>query len=266
MNEHILTRNNIRISGKGTQPILFAPGFGCDQKMWRLVAPAFEEKYRVILFDYVGATQTNLAAYDPEKYAKLDGYAQDVIDILEAMDLQDVIFVGHSVSSMIGMLASIQQPERFSQLVMVGPSPCYLNDESYVGGFNQQDLHGLIEMIELNYIGWANAFAPIIMKNPDSPELAAELEESFCSTDPLVARTFARATFFSDNRADLKKITVPTLVLQCSEDAIAPIEVGYYMHENITNSVLKVMNATGHCPHMSHPEETKQLIAEYLSA
>jgi sigma-B regulation protein RsbQ len=261
----IIERNNVRILGKGNSTILFAHGFGCDQNMWRFITPAFEKEYRLILFDYVGSGKSDLKAYNKERYSSLHGYAQDIIEICEYLKLKDVLFVGHSVSSMIGMLAAIQQPELFSNLIFIGPSPCYLNDlPHYKGGFEHKDLEGLLETMDNNYIGWANFLAPVIMKNPERPELSKELEESFCSTDPEIARKFAEVTFFSDNRKDLPLLKTPSLLLQCSDDAIAPDAVGDYLAKHLQGSKLVKMNATGHCPHMSHPEETIKLIQEYL--
>jgi sigma-B regulation protein RsbQ len=265
MGAAILSRNNVRTFGRGTQPMLFAHGFGCDQNMWRFVTPAFEDDYRIVLFDYVGSGKSDLGAYDPARYAALDGYAQDVLDICHELDLRDVIFVGHSVSSMIGVLAANREPERFARLVLVGPSPRYINDPpAYVGGFERADIEGLLETMEKNYIGWANFLAPAIMKNPDRPELAEELEASFCSTDPVIARRFAEATFFADNREDLAALRVPSLIMQCSDDIIAPLDVGAYLSAAIPGGILKVLRATGHCPHMSHPDETIEVIREYL--
>jgi sigma-B regulation protein RsbQ len=262
----VLIRNNVHVSGRGTQPMLFAHGFGCDQRMWRFVAPAFEDDFRVVLFDYVGSGGSDLSAYDPTRYGALDGYAQDVLDVCEALDLHDVVFVGHSVSAMVGVLAVNQAPERFAQLVMVGPSPRYLNDPpGYVGGFEPSDIEGLLETMDRNYIGWAQAMAPAIMQHADRPELGAELTDSFCSTDPVIARRFAEATFLADNRADLAAVRVPSLILQCSEDIIAPLEVGEYLHRELPGSTLRVMKATGHCPHMSAPDETVALMREYLA-
>lgn len=266
MTRDILVRNNVKVFGKGTQPMLFAHGFGCDQNMWRFVTPAFEDEYRIIIFDYVGSGKSDLQAYSPERYGSLEGYTQDVLDVCTALDLRDIIFVGHSVSGVVGMLASIREPERFSRLILVGPSPRYINDPpDYVGGFERADITGLLDVMEKNYIGWANFLAPVVMKNEGRPELSQELVESFCSTDPKIARRFAEATFFSDNRADLAKVTTPSLIMQCSEDAIAPLEVGEYLGRHLPHSTLRVMKATGHCPHMSHPEETTQLIKEYLA-
>jgi sigma-B regulation protein RsbQ len=265
MDQDILFRNNVKISGKGTQSIIFAPGFGCDQSVWKAVAEAFEQDYQVILFDYVGSGHSDIHAYDSKRYSRLAGYAQDVLDICTALDLKDAILVGHSVGGMIGLLASLRHPEYFSHLVMIGPSPSYLNDPPhYYGGFEKEELLGLIDMMEKNYIGWANVFAQAVTNNPEMPEVKRQLEERFCSTDPIIAREFAEAAFFADNRSDLKKVTVPTLILQCSNDIIAPLAVGEYMHQHLPTSILKVMEATGHCPHMSHPEETIRLITQYL--
>ena len=207
MTQNILVRNNVRVFGKGTQPMMFAHGFGCDQNMWRFVTPAFEEDYQIVLFDYVGSGKSDLHAYDPGRYGALNGYAQDVLDICAALELTDLIYVGHSVSSVIGMLASIQEPARFERLILIGPSPCYINDPpAYIGGFERADIEGLLDVMEKNYIGWANFLAPVVMKNQERPELTRELEESFCSTDPKIARRFAEATFFSDNRSDVPKV------------------------------------------------------------
>ena len=264
--EAVRARNNVRITGTGTQPMLFAHGFGCDQSMWRYVAPAFEKDYRVVLFDYVGCGKSDWSAFDPARYATLDGYARDVLDIVEAFDLSDVVLVGHSVSSIIGLLASLEAPERFSRLVMVGPSPCYTNGPDYVGGFERKDLEGLLDLMEKNYIGWASFLAPVVMKNPERPDLTEELQSSFCATDPRVTRQFARATFLSDNRDDLAKFNVPSLILQCSEDAVAPDAVGQYLRKALAGSTFRQMAATGHCPHMSHPDETIALMKDYLSS
>ena len=264
MTMDIIARNNVRVSGHGSQPMLFAHGFGCDQNMWRYITPAFEDEYRVIAFDYVGSGRSDTRAYDAKRYGSLEGYARDVLDIVHALDLRDVIFVGHSVSSMIGVLAANREPDRFAQLVLIGPSPRYINDDQYVGGFNRSDIDGLFEMMDKNFLGWANFLAPAIMKNPDRPELGEELTESFCSTDPIMARRFAEATFYADNRADLAAVSVPSLILQCSDDMVAPPEVGKYLSENLRQSTLRQMKATGHCPHMSHPEETISLIRQYL--
>lgn len=259
-------RNNVRVSGTGTQPLVFAHGFGCDQTMWRLVAPAFEDDYRVVLFDYVGAGGSYVGAWDGERYATLDGYADDILDIVRELDLRDVILVGHSVSGMIAVLAANREPERFERLVLIGPSPRYINDApDYVGGFERSDIEGLLDMMDKNYIGWANYLAPAIMQNGDRPELGEELTESFCSTDPVIARRFAEATFYADNRDDLPRVGVPGLVLQCADDIIAPREVGEYVQEHMPGSTIRYMDATGHCPHMSHPDETIRLIQEYLA-
>ncbi len=267
MQSSVISRNNVKVVGRGEQPMLLAHGFGCDQNMWRYVVPAFEERYRIVLFDYVGSGGSDLAAYDAARYSSLDGYVEDVLDVVHALDLRDVVFVGHSVSCMVGAIAAVREPDRFSRLVMIGPSPRYINDApDYVGGFERADIEGLLETMERNYLGWANFLAPAIMKNPERPELGEELTASFCSTDPVIARRFAEATFFADNRADLPKIRTPTLVLQCADDLIAPREVGEYVHRHVRGSTIRFMDATGHCPHMSAPAETIALMREYLGA
>ena len=255
----------MKVFGRGEQPMLFAHGFGCDHNMWRYITPAFEDDHRIVLFDYVGAGGSDLSAYDEARYGSLDGYAKDVLEICTALELEDVVFVGHSVSAMVGVLAALARPELFSSLVMVGPSPRYIDDEpDYVGGFKRPDIEELLETMEKNYIGWANHLAPAIMGNPERPELGAELTESFCSTDPVIARKFAEVTFLSDNRADLPALAVPSLVLQCSEDIIAPTAVGEYVAATAPGSSIRYLDARGHCPHMSAPEETAAAIREYL--
>jgi sigma-B regulation protein RsbQ len=261
----VLTRHNVALLGRGSRPMVFAHGFGCDQNMWRLVTPAFEDSHRIVLFDYVGHGRSDFSAYSRTKYASLDGYADDVLDILRELNLENVVFVGHSVSATIGLLAAIREPQRFDRLVLVGPSPCYVNDGDYVGGFTRADLDGLIDFLDANQLGWSSAMAPAIMGNPDRPELAGELANSFCRTDPDVARHFARVTFLGDNRADLPKVTTPSLILQCAQDVIAPQCVGEYVHRHLPNSRLKLIQATGHCPHLSAPEETVAAIKEYLA-
>jgi sigma-B regulation protein RsbQ len=260
----VVKRNNVVVSGTQTTPIMFAHGFGCDQNMWRFVEPAFRTDYRTILFDHVGAGNSDLNAYESDKYSSLQGYADDVLEICEELDLPPVIFVGHSVSSMIGVLAAIKSPQRFSRLILVGPSPRYINDGDYVGGFSQEDINGLLEVLDSNYLGWSSAMAPVIMGNEDRPELAQELTASFCRMDPTIARQFARVTFLSDNRADVKLVRTPTLILQCSNDAIASQPVGEYVHRNIQASELVLLDATGHCPNLSAPEETVTAIRRYL--
>ncbi len=260
----VLRRNNVRTSGTGTQPMLFAHGFGCDQNMWRLVAPAFERTHRVVVFDHVGAGGSDLAAYDKRRYASLHGYAKDVLEICQALGLSEVVFVGHSVSAMIGVLAALAEPDRFAALVLVGPSPRYIDDEGYVGGFKRADIEGMLESLDANYLGWSTTMAPVIMGNDDRPELGRELANSFCRTDPEIARQFARVTFFSDNRADLARVRTPTLVLQCSDDVIAPLPVGEFVHRAIAGSKLVVMKATGHCPNLSAPAETIAAIRAFL--
>lgn len=262
----VLTRNNVTVLGSGDTTMLFAHGYGCDQNMWRFITPAFLDDYRVVLFDHVGSGRSDLRAYDRARYSSLQGYADDILDICEALSIRHGVFVGHSVSSMIGILAAIKEPERFDKLVLIGPSPRYIDDDGYTGGFTEEDIRQLLEFQDSNYLGWSSSLAPIIMGNPDRPELSEELTNSFCRTDPQVGRQFAAVTFMSDNRADLSRLQVPALILQCREDAIAPPAVGQYVHENIKNSRLVVMDATGHCPHLSAPEETVAAIKTFLAA
>jgi len=261
----ILKRNNVIVSGQGTQAMVFAHGYGYDQHVWHEISREFSSDFKLISFDYVGAGLSDLSAYDSEKYSTLQGYKQDILDIYEALELQDTIFIGHSVSCMIGLLAAIQKPELFHKMIFLGPSPRYLNDEGYIGGFEQSDLDDLFKMMDNNYLGWSKAIAPSIMSNPDRPELGQKLTNSFCATDPEIAKQFARVTFLSDNRADLPKLKVPSLTLQCSHDIIAPVEVGHYMHAHLQENTLIILEATGHCPHMSAPDETIKFIKSYLS-
>ncbi len=245
--------------------MVFAHGFGCDQTLWRFVAPAFESDHRVVTFDYVGAGASDRSAYDPARYASLDGYADDILRICAALDLRDVILVGHSVSTMIAVLASIVAPERFTDLVLITPSPRYLDDPpTYKGGFAAADIDGLLAMMDVNATGWASFLAPVVMGNPDRPDLAEGLEATFCSIDPVMARQFADVTFRSDNRADLAKVTTPSLIVQCTHDVVAPPEVGAYLHQHLAGSVIRDIEATGHCPHVSHPAETIRIIRHYL--
>jgi sigma-B regulation protein RsbQ len=259
-----LARNNVNISGGGPRSMMFSHGFGCDQNMWARVAREFENDFRVILFDHVGAGGSDLNAYDPQKYARLEGYADDVVEVGRELQLKDAVFVGHSVSAMIGALASIKAPGMFSELVMVGPSPRYVDDESYVGGFSHAQVEELLEFLTDNHLGWSAAMAPAIMGNADRPELGRTLENSFCATDPEIARQFARATFFSDNRADLPHIQARTLILQCREDIIAPPCVGEYVHAQIPNSDYVLLDATGHCPNLSAPGAVTAAIRAFV--
>lgn len=263
----ILARNNVRVFGSGRQPLVFVHGFGCDQNMWRYITPAFAEDYKIVLFDYVGSGKADVEAYHPDRYGTLNGYADDILEVCAALQLQNIILVGHSVSAMSAMLAVLHRPELFRLLIMICPSPCYINHpaEHYVGGFEKHELLELLDLMEKNYIGWANFLAPVIMKNEDRSELKDELLESFCATDPLIARRFAEVTFLSDNRSQLPHLHIPTLIIQCTDDVIAPLSVGTYMHEKIPNNQLAIIDAPGHCPHMSHPAETITRIADFLA-
>ena len=252
----VLKRNNVQVSGSGTRPMMFAHGFGCDQNMWRLVVPAFEQDFRIILFDHVGAGGSDLSSYSRDKYSSLDGYADDVVEIARALSLKDVVFVGHSVSSMIGVLADAKAPGLFEALILVGPSARYIDDGEYVGGFSAAQIEELLTFLDSNHMGWSSAMAPTIMGNANRPELGEELTNSFCRTDPEIAKHFARVTFTSDNRADLEKVSARSLILQCSDDVIAPLAVGEFVHRLLPKSKLVVMQATGHCPNLSAPDET----------
>ena len=253
------------VTGSDGPPMVFAHGFGCDQGMWRYVAPVFEATHQVVLFDHVGAGGSEISAYDPARHSRLEGYAQDVVEIIEALDLQQVIFVGHSVSTMIGLLAAAARPELFDRLVLVGPSPRYIDDDGYRGGFSRAEIDERLDTLDGNYLGWSEYIAPVIMGVPDRPELGQELVNSFCRSDPEIARRFARTTFLSDNRADLARVHTPSLIVQCQRDAIAPIEVGEYVHEHLEGSELVVLDATGHCPNLSAPEQLVAAMQRYLA-
>lgn len=260
----VIRRNNVRVTGEGQQAIIFAHGFGCSQNVWRHFVMAYQAKFKLVLFDFVGAGQSDLSAYDSKRYSSLHGYAQDVLDIIEALHLSNVIFIGHSVSSMVGVKAAIMRPAYFSKLIFVAPSPYYINDGDYVGGLDKEDLINLLTLMDSNYLGWSSFLGPQVMGNADRPELGEELTANFCATDPEIAKEFARVTFLSDNRADLEKLETASLSLQCTDDILAPLEVGYYIQQKAKNNTLKILEATGHCPHLSAPEETMAAINAYL--
>ncbi|MFE1228742.1 alpha/beta fold hydrolase [Streptomyces sp. NPDC059442] len=265
----VRSRNHVTVTGRAGAPVVvLAHGFGCDQNMWRLVVPALERDFTVVLFDHVGSGNSRLSAWSRERYGTLDGYTDDVLEVCRELALGPVTFVGHSVSAMMGVLAAAREPEAFAGLVLLAPSPCFIDDPAtgYRGGFSAADIDELLESLDANYLGWSGAMAPVIMGNPERPELGEELTNSFCRTDPEIARVFARVTFLSDNRADLAAVGVPTLVAQCSHDAIAPPEVGAFVHERIPGSRLVTLNATGHCPQLSAPEETAAAIAAFAGA
>ena len=259
----VLKRNNVHVQGDGP-PMVFVHGFGCDQTMWRLLAPHFAERYTCILLDLVGSGQSDLSAYDRQKYSTLHGYAQDLCEVLAEVTSAPAVCVGHSVSSMIGMLANLRSPDQFLAQVMVGPSPCYINDGDYFGGFERSDIESLLETLESNYLGWSSNMAPVIMGAPDQPELGVELTNSFCRTDPEIAKQFARVTFLSDHRADLPRLQAPTLVLQCSEDVIAPVAVGEYLQRTIPNCTMRIIDNVGHCPHLSAPGASADAMERFL--
>jgi sigma-B regulation protein RsbQ len=259
-----LARNNVKVTGSGEVPMVFAHGFGCDQNMWRLVTPAFEGGHRIILFDHVGCGRSDASAYESAKYASLEGYADDLIEICNSLGVEDGIFIGHSVSAMIGVIAARKSPGTFARLVLIGPSPSYINDGDYVGGFERTDIEELLVFMDSNFLGWSSMLAPQIMGNAERPELAEELTNSFCQSDPAIAKQFARVTFLSDNRADLEGFAIPSLILQCSDDVIAPDSVGGYVHQKIEGSTLVKLKATGHCPNLSAPAETAAAIRAWL--
>jgi sigma-B regulation protein RsbQ len=258
-------RNNVHVAGAGPATMFFAHGFGCDQNMWRLIAPAYEKRYRTVLFDLVGSGGSDLGAYDPAKYSTLQGYADDVIEIVREFGHGPALFVGHSVSAMIGLLANLKAPELFGAQIMIGPSPCYINDGEYVGGFSRSDIEGLLETLDSNYLGWSSNMAPAIMGAPEQPQLATELTNSFCRTDPDIAKQFARVTFLSDVRSELPRLTAPTLIVQCHDDMIAPVAVGEYMSRALPRSTLTIIENVGHCPHLSAPGSSAAAIDAFLA-
>lgn len=264
MSNDVMKRNNVKVTGSGERPLLFLHGFGCDQVMWRLVAPSFEKDYKVVRMDYVGQGGSDLSAYSSKRYSSLAGYAEDVAEVCVALNLRRVTIVGHSVSSMIGMLASFAEPERVERLIFISPSPCYFNDPPYQGGFERKELEALVQLMDQNYIGWANALGGAVVGGSDQPQFRREFIGSLCSTDPLIAKNFANVTFFSDNRADLSRIHVPVLIVQCAQDAVAPIEVGRYMAGRIPGSTLTVLDTVGHCPHLTAPSETIAAMQAFL--
>lgn len=257
-------RNNVQVIGSGTQPMLFAHGYGCDQNMWRYITPAFQEDYKLVLFDHMGFGNSDTSTYTKEHYDSLQAYADDMLEICRELNLQDVVFVGHSVSAMIGTLAAIREPKRFSKLILISPSPSFIDDGDYEGGFSREAIQGLLDSLDSDYLGWSNTIAPVIMGNPDRPELGQELTQSFCKSDMNIARDFAHITFLSDNRKDLPHVQTDTLILQCSDDVIAPLTVGEYTHAHIAGSTLTVLETTGHCPNLSAPEETIAAMKSFL--
>jgi sigma-B regulation protein RsbQ len=258
-------RNNVHVHSDGPVTMLFAHGFGCDQSMWRYLAPPFNDKFRVVTFDSVGSGGSDLTAYDRKKYGSLHGYADDLLEIVDEFATGPVVVVGHSVSAIVGLLATNRAPDRFAAQVMVGPSPCYINDGDYAGGFTRDDIDDILVTMDGNYLGWSSNMAPVIMGVPDQPHLAAELTESFCRNDPVIARHFAEVTFLSDHRADVSKSTTPALILQCSEDLIAPLTVGQFMHRSMPGSVLRIIDNVGHCPHMSAANASYEAMRQFLA-
>ena len=261
----IKKRNNIQILGEGDQALVFAHGYGCDQNMWRHLTPDFKQTHKIVLFDHVGSGQSDESAYDFEKYRKLDGYANDVIEILDELHLSKVIFVAHSVSCMIAVLAANKRPDLFKNLVLIGPSPCYINQGDYYGGFSKKDIDELVETLESNYLGWSSFITPVIAGDTEQPEVSEELHNSFCQMNPDIAKHFAKVTFTGDNREDLGKVSIPSLIIQCNPDSIAPLEVGNYVKKEMQNAEIRVFDIPGHCPHLTAPKKTSEAINDYLS-
>ena len=265
-NTDVLTRNNVAVLGEGNITVLLANGFGCDQNMWRFLLPYIKGDYKIILFDYVGSGKSDVSQFQQHKYHTLDGYAEDILDVCNALSLNNVYLVGHSVSSIIGLLAAIKKPEYFAKLVMVWPTPCFLNfPPEYFGGFDEADLHELLGLMDKNYIGWAEYLAPLVMGVNNSEMLTDELSSSFCSTDPLIAKSFAKATFFSDHRENLSQVIHPTLIFQSDDDALAAKSVGEYMQNEMQNASIEIIKGEGHCLHMTHPEKIAPLLIKYLN-
>lgn len=262
---YIQERNNVNVIGKGSKPLLFLHGYGCDQTMWRFITPDFQENYKIVLMDLVGCGESDESAYDKVKYNTLDGYVEDLIEVCDDLNLRDVTLIGHSISANICLKATLVRPEMFEKLILLCPSPKFINDGDYVGGFTQKDIDDLIETVEINYLGWAKAISPVIMGNPNHPEFANELEASFCSNNPEIAKHFAKVTFQCDNREDLKEVDHPTLIIQSRHDNLASVEIGRYVHQNIPGSQLDIIESNGHCPHLSHPGETIKSISGFAT-
>ncbi|MGV3640231.1 MAG: alpha/beta fold hydrolase [Adhaeribacter sp.] len=260
----VLKRNNVQVSGQGRQPMLFAHGYGCDQTMWRFITPAFEQDYQIVLFDHIGFGNSDAGSYSQQRYSSLQAYADDILEICAALDLQNTIFVGHSVGAMLGVLAALREPGRFAKLVLLAPSPSFINDGQYTGGFTREALEGMLASLESDYLGWAHNLAPVVMGNPNRPELSQELEQAFCHSNEEVAKDFARLTFLADNRRDVGRVHLPVLILQCSDDALAPLGVGEFLHKEMQGSTLQVLEATGHCPNLSAPAETIAAMKSFI--
>ncbi|MBC8081704.1 MAG: alpha/beta hydrolase [Hymenobacter sp.] len=263
---NVLKRNNVHVVGQGPRTLLFVNGFGCDHSIWRYILPAFAGRFRLVLFDHVGAGLSDTSAYDPGKYSSLEGYAHDVLDICRELQLTDVVLVGHSVGAMIGMLAAIEEPTRFRQLVLLCPSPCYLNEAGYHGGFDRPDVEAMLAFMEQDFVGWADSFAPLIMGAPDQPSLTTELIHSFCQNDPAITKQFARVTFLADNRPDVARVQTPCLLVQCAQDLIAPPEVGEFLRAGLPRATLVTLPVSGHCPHVSAPTKTLHVLESFLAA
>lgn len=266
MSQSVLERHHVNVIGHGDRVLMLAHGLGCDQSVWEPVVRDLSRDHRVVLFDYVGSGRSDTRAWHPDRYATLDGHARDVLAILDALQAPPVVYIGHSVSCSIGVLAAVARPARFDRLILVAPNPCFINEPGYVGGYELADIMELLELMERNVVGWANFFAPVAMKNPDRPELIDDFRQRLCNGDPVILKHFTKVVFMSDIRDQLPHLQAPALILQCDDDAVAPKAVGDYMRSHIPRALLRHMRATGHCPHMSQPEETVAMIRDYLSA
>lgn len=257
-------RNHVQVTGEGQATLVFVHGFGCDQTMWRFLAPHYAQRYRTVLYDLTGSGRSDHAAYGHERYASLHGHAEDLLEIVDAFASGPVVVVGHSVSAMIAMLATIKAPGRFAAQVMLGPSACYLNEGFYFGGFARSEIEELLATMEANYLDWSARMAPAIMGAPGQPELGKELVDAFCRNNPDIARHFARVTFLSDHREDAPLSETPALILQCSEDLIAPRTAGEFLQRKLPNATLRMIRNVGHCAHMSAPGACVREIDAFL--
>ena len=264
----VLVRNDVRVLGPVDAPVmLMVHGFGCDQSMFRRLVPHLDDTFRVVLFDHVGSGGSDIDAYDPGQYDTLDRYVLDLIEVCDALALEDVTVVAHSIGAMMAIDAAVRRPGLFARMVLLAPSPSYLDDAAtgYVGGMSRRDVDELLDSLDDNHLAWASAMAPVVMGGDNPAELTGELEDTFCRVDPRVMRTFARVTFLSDVRDLLPSVAVPSLIVQCSRDALAPLAVGSYLHAHLAHSELVVLEATGHVPQASAPDETARAILSYVA-
>ncbi len=260
VNASAVERHHARVAGTGAKTLVFSHGFGCDKTIWRFVAPAFEDRYRTLVFDHAGNGES-VDAWDPARHASLAGYAQDLLEVLDDAGLEEVVCVGHSIGSIIMMLAAIAQPHRFSKLFFLCPSPRFLNDPpDYRGGFERGDLEGLFQLMESNHFGWAQFLAPLAIGEQNPVALTREFEQSLRALEPRIAQHFARLVFHVDVRDRLQDVRSPSVIVQCQADSIVPVEVGRWMHRHLNGSELLELEASGHCPHVSHANDVIAII------